>query len=239
MLSRVSHTATRPATPTQPIVSYLGDTKTIMVVDDDAPHRGLISEILTPLGFVVLEAQDANACLEAINNADVDLFLLDISMPGMNGWDLAQALRDKGIRCPIIMASADAIEGPDHWVPGGEKISPNNDYLIKPIRDNTLLEKLGAALDLSWCYEPGVQPALAGNIDNDVVITPELFQGVSDGDCRELIAMAEMGFVDGLEKVLIRLESQQDTGVYVATMRRFLGRYQFAEIIAVNKRALR
>jgi len=74
------------------IQSYEGLQKKIMVVDDDASHRGLISEILTPLNFIVLEANHSNACLEIIEKTQVDMFLLDISMPDIDGWELAKLL---------------------------------------------------------------------------------------------------------------------------------------------------
>lgn len=237
MLSSVEKPVARMA-PVRRIESYAGERLTVMVVDDDASHRGLLSEILSPIGFVVLEAPDAYTCLEAVEHAEVDLFLLDISMPGMNGWDLAKELREKEVNAAIIMVSADAIEGPGHLRKNGEAGQPHDDYLIKPVRDNMLLDKVAAALNIEWVYEPELRRQLSIGFVNDAIDCEALFDGVDDCDCRELIAMAELGYIDGLENVLDRMEQAGTAEQFVSTMRHYVGRYQFAEIISVNKKAL-
>ena len=72
------------------IVSYQGYQRTLMVVDDDPVVRGLLSDILVPLGFNVLEASDAESCLDELESCSPDLFILDVSMPGMDGLTLAK-----------------------------------------------------------------------------------------------------------------------------------------------------
>ncbi|MBP0650639.1 response regulator, partial [Mycobacterium tuberculosis] len=63
--------------------------------------------ILGPLGFTVIAAADAAQCRQLAAEARPDLFLLDISMPGMNGWDLARALRTDGhAAAKIVILSA-------------------------------------------------------------------------------------------------------------------------------------
>lgn len=229
MLSSVCEPTVR-VLPDRRIESYVGEQKILLVVDDEASHRGLISEILSPLGFVVLEAPDAYACFDTLDSTDVDLFFLDVTMPGMDGWELAKRLRKQGIRVPVIMISANALESE-------EEIRLNDDYLIKPIRDNALLDKVASALDLQWCYEPDLLQSVDPT-ESVQVTSADLFQGISDSDCRELIEMAELGFIDGLERVLKRLEKRDETKGFVALMRRHLGRYQFAEIVSINKKAL-
>ena len=67
-------------------------------------------DILEPLGLVVLEAGDGPACLDLAAAHPPDLFLLDISMPGMSGWALAKALRAAGHTARIAMMSANVHE---------------------------------------------------------------------------------------------------------------------------------
>ena len=151
-------------------------------------------------------------------------------MPGMDGWELAKRLRKEGIRAPIIMISANALESEEH-------VRLNDDYLIKPIRDNAVLDKVASALNLQWCYETDLDQSV--DITESMQVTRvDLFHGVSESDCRELIEMAELGFIEGLERVLKRLEKNDETERFVALMRRHLGRYQFAEIVSINKKAL-
>ncbi|MCS6762624.1 MAG: response regulator [Candidatus Devosia symbiotica] len=68
-----------------------------MVVDDNADYRDLMREILSPLGFAVLNVKDGSSCLETIDLHQPDLYFLDIRTPGMSGWTLLQALGDRGV----------------------------------------------------------------------------------------------------------------------------------------------
>ena len=65
-----------------------------------------------PLDFVVLTAAGGAECLTLIEGIQPDLFLVDISMPGMNGWQLVSRLREPGQTAPIIMLSANIGERP-------------------------------------------------------------------------------------------------------------------------------
>ncbi|MFT4529442.1 MAG: signal transduction histidine kinase/FixJ family two-component response regulator [Thalassolituus oleivorans] len=233
MLSSVSMPLQR-TTQVREIDSYHGPQRTVMVVDDDASHRGLISEILSPLGFIVLEATNAFACLEAIDTVSVDLFFLDISMPEMTGWELVKELRHRNITAPIIMASADAEESHEHnqRQNGTDNVERlNDDYLIKPIRDQVLLDKLAAALALQWIYKDDVPVNEVKTADAEII-------DISHADARELIAMAELGYVDGVEKILVRIESSGEHPVFVQQMKRYLASYQFATIISTNQKVL-
>ncbi len=77
-----------------------------MVVDDNEDHRELMREVLMPLDLVVLTAVDGPDCLTLIEGIRPDLFLVDITMPGMSGWQLVTRLREAGQSAPILMLSA-------------------------------------------------------------------------------------------------------------------------------------
>ena len=223
-----------------------------MVVDDDASHRGLISEILTPLNFIVLEATDSYSCLEDVEKTQVDMFLLDISMPGIDGWELVKLLRKRKITVPIIMVSADAFENPNHSniektnhkytnphpIDMGKK-PLHDDYLNKPISDNLLLDKIANALKLEWIYDPtDVLPTLEKRSEKSESFYKEMFADIEQSDCRELISMAELGYVDGILKVLARMELSNKNQEFIENTHRLVERYQFSEIISLCKKAL-
>lgn len=218
------------------IKNYFGNTKVIMIVDDDSSHRDILEEILKPLGFDVLHAVDAANCLQAIENKDIDLYLLDISMPGMSGWELAEVLRSRGIHTPIMMVSADAIEGPEYARLQYEQTKLINDYLIKPIQYPVLLEKLAKLLDLQWEFseiEKTVHKKVS-ELQRPEIITNE----VNAIRYREIISMAELGFVEGLQKLMDDLVDSDHENQMHHRMQCLLDNFQFEEIITLCNQSL-
>jgi len=131
----------------QSIHGYRGAKQRVLVADDDPLHRGLMEDLLLPLGFVLLSAADGPECLRIAARLPPDLFLLDIAMPRMNGWELARHLRQQGFtEAPIIMISANANEL-NHALLGNEI---HDDVLAKPVSLAVLLEKIGRLLNLQW-----------------------------------------------------------------------------------------
>ena len=88
--------AKQPANGSPAVADGVGLGSTILIVDDNATHRGMIIEALAPYGFVVLQAETGPVALELAAAMQPDLFLLDIGLPGMDGWRLAELLRAAG-----------------------------------------------------------------------------------------------------------------------------------------------
>ncbi|HEX3869923.1 MAG TPA: ATP-binding protein, partial [Pirellulales bacterium] len=105
MLARIAG-AKPPALLKERIVGYLGERKLILVIDDDSDHRELMREALEPVGFSIIAAPDGPSALAIAEECSPDLFILDISMPGMSGWEVARRLRSLGHRAPVLMMSA-------------------------------------------------------------------------------------------------------------------------------------
>jgi PAS domain S-box-containing protein len=84
-----------------------GGTETILLAEDDEPLRLLATRILTKAGYVVKGVRDGNRALEAVEQIgdEVDLALLDVMMPGTNGYNVARSLRDRNPDLPILMMS--------------------------------------------------------------------------------------------------------------------------------------
>ena len=109
LLSEVTN-PTRVAPVNAPIKGYHGARKTILVTDDDPTQRDLLREVLSPLGFILLSAPDGPGCLALAQHCRPDLFLLDISMPAMDGWAVAETLRSSGHhQARIMRVSASAL----------------------------------------------------------------------------------------------------------------------------------
>ena len=84
------------------------DRKSILVIDDDLPLRGMLAAALRQKGFQVLLASDGSEGHRALTIYRPHLILLDLAMPGVNGWDFLQRLKETGYlgTVPIIVLSA-------------------------------------------------------------------------------------------------------------------------------------
>jgi signal transduction histidine kinase/CheY-like chemotaxis protein len=196
MLARVAD-AKPPISRQERIVGYSGERKLILVVDDDGDHRELMREALEPVGFWVIAAPDGDSALTITQECTPDLFILDISMPGMSGWEVARRLRGLGHSAPVLMMSAnigdqdDRMDGPpDH-----------DEALSKPVDMHTLLERVGTMLKLeviragSEAHRGGLALPARGTVN------PGLHH------IEELQRLGEIGFVSGIEAKLAELEA--------------------------------
>jgi signal transduction histidine kinase/CheY-like chemotaxis protein len=223
MLSAVAHpVAIRPA---RSVRGYAGRRRTVLVVDDDADHRALMRELLEPIGFTVLAAPDGPSALMLAGELKPDLFLLDIAMPGMDGWALASALRAAGQReAAIVMLSANI--GELH-PPGGERAF-HDDTLGKPFDLAQLLDRLQALLKLEWIDDDGAVPATAPPLPG--AAAP--LAGPGAEHIAELLRLGRIGYVRGIERKLAELDADPDNRPFVATMRGHLGRFDFRRLTA-------
>lgn len=114
----------------------------ILVVEDDKHARKLLETILKREGYGVLKAEDGLAAMEVLDNQHVDLIILDIMMPNMDGYEFAQELREAECMIPILMATAKQL--PEDKKRGF--IVGTDDYMTKPIDTEEMLLRIKALL---------------------------------------------------------------------------------------------
>ncbi|AZS18121.1 response regulator transcription factor [Paenibacillus lutimineralis] len=114
----------------------------IVVADDDAHIRELIGVYLQNEGFEVKEAGDGETALKAVQTTQADLVILDIMMPGMDGWELCSKLRAEYPDLPLLMISAKG--EPAHKVRGFRL--GTDDYMTKPFDALELVMRVKALL---------------------------------------------------------------------------------------------
>jgi CheY-like chemotaxis protein len=216
------------------VYGYKGTVKTITVVDDDPNHRALIHDILSPLNFIVLEAASGEECLSLYEECQPDLYLMDISMPHQDGWEVAEALRNRGYKKPIIIASANANESSNN------NLHPNivNDHIIKPIKIDSLIEKIGQCLTIEWLHElPQDTPVKTAVLEHpnqligsDVSIDSCTFD---TNTLAQLIELAEVGHLTELKKLINSLEKENSITPNIASQFRiWLQEVRFDKILA-------
>jgi DNA-binding response OmpR family regulator len=130
-------------------LSFTGDglTQSVLIVDDEPMARTLLRLMLVRAGFNVSEAEDGFDALEKVKKNRPDIILLDVMMPGMDGFSVCQTLRDEQetASLPIIMLSAktdlDSINQ-------GLRVGATK-YLTKPISPEDLTKHVRDALENS------------------------------------------------------------------------------------------
>jgi signal transduction histidine kinase/purine-cytosine permease-like protein/ActR/RegA family two-component response regulator len=224
LLSEVTN-PTRIAPIEAPIYGYLGPRKTIMITDDDPTQRDLLREVLTPLGFILLSAPDGAACLALAQHCRPDLFLLDISMAGMDGWTVAETLRSNGHhQARILMVSASALEA--HGAPLAQPF--HDGYMMKPIDIPRLLEAIRQLLKLQWQYEADQIPVAHWK--------PETGSRPPVKHVEELIGLGQLGYIRAIQVKLDEIGSDYpEHADFVSQMRSLVDRFDLDQYMATLK----
>jgi len=131
-----------PATEPAPSGAVSGH---VLVVDDNASNRDILSRRLTRLGYTVSCAENGRLALERLQRADIDLVLLDVMMPEMDGFDVLAVRRQDAqlAEVPVIVLSAqDELDSAVRCIELGA-----DDYLLKPYEPVLLRARIGAALE--------------------------------------------------------------------------------------------
>ncbi len=130
-LKRVMDEATRPPQ--------------IMVVDDDPDTVSILSRHLQREGFVPIEATSGEECLKVVQEKEVDVILLDLMMPGMDGFQVCRALKNSPdtAEIPVIMITArDDLDARAEGMRLGV-----SDFLAKPVFRRQLASRIRAQLE--------------------------------------------------------------------------------------------
>jgi DNA-binding response OmpR family regulator len=119
-------------------------THTILIIDDDATTLKLVKVVLQRAGYTIVTATNGSEGLRKVDEYRPHLVLLDLIMPGMDGFQVCRELRKhpEFTKLPVIVFSS--LDRPAEQRHAYE--SGSDDYLIKPIRLEDLLEKVRAAL---------------------------------------------------------------------------------------------
>ena len=83
-----------------------GAAGTILVVDDEVDTREVLRDRLESVGYQVLTAENGRECLDTLDRQDLQLVLLDVAMPGMNGLEVLTEIRKRGSDVPVVMITA-------------------------------------------------------------------------------------------------------------------------------------
>ena len=137
----------------------------ILVVDDEPPIRRLLHTSLTAQNYDVLEAEDGSTALALLRRNAVDAVVLDLGLPGKDGFEVIKSLRDEGSTVPIVVLSSRADEsGKVRALDMGA-----DDYVTKPFGMDELFARVRAAVRHKLQQE-GERPIFkSGDLSVDLV----------------------------------------------------------------------
>jgi DNA-binding response OmpR family regulator len=120
----------------------MADERTILIVEDEKKIADTLKMGLMENGFYVEVAYDGKIGYQLLTSRNFDLVILDINLPGMNGYDLCKSIRYRNMKMLVIMLTSmssldDKVEGYDAGA---------DDYLVKPFEFRELLLKMRALL---------------------------------------------------------------------------------------------
>ncbi|AOX01978.1 hypothetical protein BJP34_23375 [Moorena producens PAL-8-15-08-1] len=153
------------------IVGYLGSRRKVLIAEDKAANRAVLQNMLEPLGFEVVMAENGQEEIELAQQLQPDLILTDLVMPVKTGFEAIAELRSlpQMQDIPIIVVSANVLDTDQQK----SKLAGCQGFLSKPVDEQQLLELLGEYLQLEWMYEEDSQQTIApASLEQPLVIPP-------------------------------------------------------------------
>lgn len=222
-----------PPSQEQFILGYQGRKRKVLVVDDKWENRAVLVNLLSPLGFEMMEAADGNDCLKVAMEFRPDVILMDLVMPGMDGFEATRQLRDSRIlkKVLVIATSASAFNHDQQ-----QSLSSGcDDFIPKPVRRQDILERLQLHLGLEWIYEEsesvrsisGFRALFSSPIVPPASEINTLFELAKIGDISSILERTTHIEQMGAEFVPFVTEVRQFAkGFQVKKLREFLAQYK-------------
>jgi CheY-like chemotaxis protein len=182
--------------PQRSIVGYEGERRKLLVVDDNADNRQLLVDLLGPLQFVVVTAEDGQQAIDRACGEKPDAILLDMVVPVKSGFVVAQEVRQQAeLESTQVIAVSASVAESDR-----EKAyaAGCDGFLPKPVNSQDLFDLLAAKLDLTWIYAEDAAP-----VDEPLVAPPA-------EELRALQQLLEQGQIFEIRDRAKELEAQDN-----------------------------
>lgn len=189
----------------QPIVGYLGDHRTLLVIDDHRENRAVFQSLLAQLDFKIVEATNGEDGLRQLQACQPDAVILDLDRPVMDGFEFLQHLRNdptwKAYRStPVIVSSASVGQSDQQMAldKGGDA------FLAKPVDAQALFQVLAEQMKLDWVFEDQLgESAELVPIAGEVVLPSRQI-------LKTLLTFAQLDNINDLREHLDRLIEKDD-----------------------------
>ncbi|MBT9314849.1 PAS domain S-box protein [Leptothoe spongobia] len=202
------------------LMGYQGKRHTILIIDDRWENRTVLLNLLEPLGFSIIEAENGEIGLTKLQSCQPDLIITDLAMPVMDGFEFLQHIRSHPdlSHHQVIVSSASVSQADQQMAldQGGNK------FLAKPIDASTLFKVISDCLDLEWIYDTPSETTTPETAD--IIVPPHQ-------DLETLLAFAQSGQAKALRESLEQLVAKDKAYTsFVAPMLKLAKQFQVEEI---------
>ncbi len=207
------------------ILGYKGKKHRILIADDKEFNRHVFSDLLSPLGFEISDAENGEDGLEKAREFPPDLIVTDLMMPGMDGIEFIRNIRQSPeLRHIPIIASSASVYAQDRQ---NSLAAGADEFLEKPMDIGIFMEQLHRLLHLEWVYEE--KPS--GDIAAECLPSEEVLENI--------YVLATLGDIGGLEKSLTLLEdSVESSGTFTEKIKKLLAEFDTEAIAETVKQYL-
>jgi signal transduction histidine kinase/FixJ family two-component response regulator len=210
------------------VVGYAGQRRKVLVVDDKLENRLVLLNMLEPLGFEVMMAENGQQEVDLAKTLKPDLILTDLSMPQKSGFEAMQEIRQLSDlkHMPMIAVSASVMDMDQKRC----QAAGFEAFLSKPVDQPQLLDLLSQFLELVWIYETPSPPETA--VTRSLLVPP----------AEELEVLYELAMLGSMRKIrerAVHLEEQDDRYVLFASKLKDLAQgFQEKAIVALIEKHL-
>jgi CheY-like chemotaxis protein len=207
------------------------DSLTILVADDRKENRIVLRDMLSPLGFQILEAVDGLDVLEKAQECRPALILMDLMMPVVDGFEATRQLRQVLNLTEIVVIGVSARVSPEIR---RESIAAGcQDFLPKPVDLDELLACLQQHLPLQWVYEHHIPATVSGIADATSQPFAMRYSEIVPPSAEELTVLHELamsGDIVGLRERVAQLAADPQFTPFVTRFRQLSRTFQMNRI---------
>jgi DNA-binding NarL/FixJ family response regulator len=176
----------------------------ILVVDDDDDFRSFLAELLESVGYRIAQAKDGSSVLAAVLAERPAVVILDVQLPGLNGYEICCQLRDRyGDDIPILLVSGERTEALDR---AAGLIIGGSDYMTKPVDPNELVarvRRLGGAARWNAANTNG---RLASLTRREREVLSLLTEGLRQEEIAQTLVISPTTVATHIQRILRKLE---------------------------------
>ena len=186
------------------IAGYAGPRRRILLVDDLADQRAILRDVLGPLGFGLDECTDGPGALHRLATDDFDLIIMDVAMPGMDGFETARLIRARGLsKAPILVVSANAYAADV----ARSEAAGCDAFLPKPVDIGRLQTTLATLLHLQWIGDADASENIRQCTGPaQTAVDPDVIAALPSRLVQRLSAAIDTGHMPSVEAVLDEIE---------------------------------